>query len=110
MQNIFWNQKTLEKVRDFPEPIRKEIGYLLYQLQIGDLLSMPHSRPMPSIAPGCNELRVKGKDGSYRIFYLLKLKNRILVFHAFQKKTQKTPKQEIEIGKRNLKDMLNEKE
>lgn len=70
---------------------------------------MPYSRTMTSIAQGCCELRVKDSDGIYRAFYFLKIKGKILIFHAFQKKDQKTPKKEIDLGKKNLKEMLNEK-
>lgn len=110
MQEIVWNKSSLQKIKEFPTNIRKEIGFLLYKLQIGESLSMPHSRPMPSIGRGCYELRVRGEDGSYRFFYLQRLKNRVLVFHAFQKKTQKTTDHDLQIGKRNLREMLYEKE
>jgi phage-related protein len=39
---------------------------------------------------------------------MLKIANYILVFHAFEKKTQKTPIHEIELGKKRLKEFLNE--
>jgi phage-related protein len=67
---------------------------------------MPHSRPMPSVGKGCSELRVKGEDGAYRVFYYLKIENEVIVFHAFKKKTQQTALKDIDLGKKNLKDML----
>ena len=42
----------------FSRPARLEAGFLLRKLQRGDMLSMPHARPMPSIGPQCHELRV----------------------------------------------------
>ena len=36
---------------------RREIGYLLRELQGGETLSLPHSRPMPNIGARCHELR-----------------------------------------------------
>jgi phage-related protein len=54
---------------------------------------------MPSVAPGVEELRIKDRTGAYRVFYLARLANEVLVFHAFTKKTEKTPKHEIDIGK-----------
>jgi phage-related protein len=60
VQEIVWNKTCLKKIRNFPEEIRKEIGYLLFKLQRGEVIQMPHSRPMPSIGNGCHELRVKG--------------------------------------------------
>ncbi len=67
---------------------------------------MPHSSPMKTVAVGANELRVRGADGIYRAFYFTKSSDGILVFHAFVKKTPKTPLGEIDIGKRRLKELL----
>ncbi len=110
MNKVIWNKRALKEVKEFPEEIRKEIGYLIYKLERGESLTMPKSRPMPSFYTGCHELRVKDHDGIFRIFYYLKIKNNILIFHAFQKKTEKTLTKELELGKKNLKEMLNEKE
>ena len=70
---------------------------------------MPLSKSMPSVGKGAEELRVKDSSGAYRVFYYTRLHDRVLVFHAFQKKTKKTPKHEIEIGKKRLKELLDEK-
>ena len=110
LNEVEWNKKALKEVKSFPEEIKKELGYLIFKLQIGESLNMPYSRTMTSIAKGGCELRVKDSDGVYRAFYFLKVKGKILIFHAFQKKDQKTPKKEIDLGKKNLKEMLNEKE
>ena len=72
-------------------------------------LAMPLSRPMPSVGKGVEELRLKDRSGIYRVFYIARLAHAVLVFHALQKKTQQTPKHEIDIGQRRLKELLNEK-
>lgn len=108
MKQVEWNLNTLKAVKSFPEDIKKELGYLIYKLQIGDSLNMPHSKPMTSIKSGCHELRVKGSDGIFRVFYILKNEDKVIVFHAFKKKAQKTPKKEIDTAKRNLKEIFNE--
>lgn len=71
-------------------------------------LGMPLSRPMPIIAPGVEELRVKDQSGAFRVFYFTRSAAAILLFHAFVKKTQSTPKREIELGRKRLKEMLHE--
>ncbi len=91
MNEVEWNKKALKVIKGFPVDVKKELGYLIFKLQIGDSLKMPYSRLMPSISKGCRELRVKESDGIYRVFYFLKVEGRILIFHAFQKKDQKTP-------------------
>lgn len=66
---------------------------------------MPNSRPMGSVSAGAHEIRVKDRDGIYRVFYLVKMEDGIYVFHAFQKKTEKTPDEEIRLAKKRLKDL-----
>ena len=72
----------------------------------GQNLGMPVSRPMPSIENGVHELRVKDSSGQYRVFYYTKLRDEILVFHCFKKKTQATPKKELDLAKKRLKELL----
>lgn len=78
----------------------------MLKLQYGISLGMPHAKPMASVKPGVYELRVKDSAGIYRVFYFVKSQDGILVFHAFTKKTQKTPQSEIETAKKRLKEML----
>ena len=61
---------------------------------------------MPSVGPGASELRIRDASGIYRAFYLVKQADSILVFHAFVKKTQKTPERELTVGKKRLREML----
>lgn len=86
--------------------MRREVGKAVFDLQKGAKLSMPLSRPMPSVASGVEELRMKGRSGAYRVFYYIKLVTAVVIFHAFQKKTAKTPTHEIELARARLKEML----
>ena len=69
---------------------------------------MPLSRPMPDVSLGVDELRIRDDKGIYRTFYYKKSVRGILILHAFTKKTQKTPWNEIAITRKYLKEMLNE--
>jgi phage-related protein len=75
-------------------------------LPIGEKLAMPDSRPMPAVAAGVSELRVKGEDGIFRVFCNTASPRGVLVFHAFAKKTQRTPPLEIELARKHLKELL----
>jgi phage-related protein len=72
------------------ESARLETGFLLRKLQAGHSLSLPHSRPMPSIGARCHELRVNDGDSTWRIVYRIDT-DAILMLAVFQKKTSKTP-------------------
>lgn len=64
---------------------------------------------MSSAAKGVEELRVTDRSGGYRVFYYMKLADSLLIFHAFAKKTRKTPMSEIALGQARLKEMFDEK-
>lgn len=106
LKRIVWHPDAREMLQEFPKEVRNALGYLLHRLQRGDTLDMPHSKPMPAVAKGAYELRTKAAPGAYRAFYYLKCEDGIFVFHCFKKKTQKTPKSDIERGIKNLKELL----
>lgn len=57
---------------------------------------------MPAVGRGVREIRIHHR-GQYRVEYVAKFEEAVYVLHAFQKKTQKTRKQDIEITKRRIK-------
>lgn len=63
---------------------------------------MPHSRPMPSIGPRCHELRMNDEDKIWRIVYRIDT-DAIVIAEVFAKKTNKTPKEVIDVCKKRLK-------
>ncbi|MCK9994663.1 MAG: type II toxin-antitoxin system RelE/ParE family toxin [Candidatus Krumholzibacteria bacterium] len=80
---------------------RLKAGYFLRMLQGGETLSMPESRPMPSIGTRCRELRIRDKDSAWRVVYRLD-PDSILIVEVFNKKPQQTPKQVIDTCKARL--------
>lgn len=86
----------------FSQAARFEAGYLLRQLQLGEKLNLPHSRPMPSIGRGCHELRIIDQTATWRIIYRID-QDAIVIVDVFSKKTEKTPKNVMEACKKRLK-------
>jgi phage-related protein len=82
------------------------LGKDLFRLQMGERIAMPASRPMPLVGAGVSELRVKDAHGAFRVFYYLASPKGVLVFHAFDKKTQRTPPLEIELARKRLRELL----
>lgn len=95
-------------IRLFPVEVRKELGKAILDLQRGERLAMPLSRPMVAVAAGVEELRVRDRSGVYRAFYYVRSAQGILVFHAFAKKTQTTPAHELILAKKRLRELLYE--
>ncbi len=65
---------------------------------------------MPAVAPGVSELRLHDDDGQFRTFYYAASAQGILVIHAFAKKTRQTPPSEIELGRRRLKELIDDQD
>jgi len=90
------------KTPPFSREARLEAGYLLGRLQRGELLSMPASRPMPSVGARCHELRIVDQEHSWRIMYRID-PDAVLILEVFLNKTQAIPKDVIENCQRRIK-------
>ena len=106
MKSITFHPKALAFIRGQSPTIKREVGEALRDVQKGINLGLPLSRPMPTVASGVHELRVRSATTIARVFYLVKVADTIVVFHGFQKKTQKTPAQELAVGQKRLKEVL----
>jgi phage-related protein len=73
----------------------------------GPDLGMPHTRAM---GEGLFELRLKAAEGVARVFYCTLTGRRIVMLHQFVKKSEKTPRRELEIAKRRMKDVKDAEE
>ena len=80
---------------------RLEAGVLLRKLQQGELLSMPQSRPMPTIGAHCHELRIVDTHSIWRIVYRIDA-DAILILEVFSKKTRETPQNVIDTCKKRI--------
>lgn len=95
---------ALREVKDFPRGAMRETGFQIDLVQLGE---MPDDfKPMNVVGPGTYEIRIKESGKAFRVFYVARFEEAVYVLHAFQKKTQKTPTRNIEIGKRRYQDML----
>ena len=103
---INYVKPALKDIVKFPDEIKADLMDALAQLDVGIKLSMPLSRPMPSIGKGVHELRLKDASGIYRIIYVLVSQNDIWVIHGFKKTTEQTSKQDIDLAKKRLKEVL----
>ena len=71
-------------------------------LEFGPSLGTPHTKAMSG---GLFELRLKSKEGIARVFYCTVVEERIIMLHVFVKKSQKTPKKELELTRRRFKEV-----
>jgi phage-related protein len=87
----------------FSKDARLEAGFLLRKLQKGQMLEMPHSRPMPVIGERCHELRVVDVDKTWRIIYRID-SDAIVILDVFSKKTRTTPHPVIDRSRKRLRE------
>ena len=81
---------------------RLEAGTRLREIQEGESLGMPVSRPMPSIGARVHELRIRDAEHNWRIIYRID-EDRILIVAVFAKSTRATPRPIIDACKARLK-------
>ncbi len=101
---ILWLSSSLDALKSFPKEVQQEMGYALYEAQIGK--KSTHAKPLKGFS-GASVLEiVENYDGdTYRAVYTIKFKNVLYVLHAFQKRSKKgikTPKPELDLINQRL--------
>jgi phage-related protein len=96
----------LEDLSLFPPVARRKAGFQLFQVQEGD--DPEDWKPMTDVGPGVREIRIREKDGAFRVMYAATLPRAVYVLHCFQKKTRKTSPDDIALAKRRYKELVRE--
>ena len=79
---------SLDDLRAFPLPARREAGHQLDQVQNGQ--EPDDWKPMNTVGQGAKEIRIRDAAGTFRVIYVAKFADAVYVLHCFQKKTEKT--------------------
>jgi phage-related protein len=74
MKEVRWHGSSRSDVDAFPKDARREAGYQLFQVQVGEDPS--DWKPMTSIGPSVREIRIRQASGAYRIIYLTTIGDR----------------------------------
>ena len=98
---------SLDELRAFPSPARREAGHQLDQLQHGQ--EPDDWKPMATVGPGVREIRIRDASGGFRIIYVAKFTEAIYVLHCFQKKTAKTSKVALDLAEKRYRDLVKER-
>ncbi|MFQ5779854.1 MAG: type II toxin-antitoxin system RelE/ParE family toxin [Nitrospiria bacterium] len=103
----YYSEKVQDVVNKWPIGIRAFYAHTTERMIIfGPNLGMPFIR---SLGEGLFEVRARGKEGIGRAFFCTVLGKKIVILHAFIKKTKKTPKREIKMARERLSEVQNEK-
>ena len=99
----YFNRRVLYEIESWPVGILADYARLVELLiEFGPVLKMPHSRPL---GDGLFELRPRGLEGIGRAVYCFLVAQRVMVLHAFVKKTRATPKSDLAIARRRMKEV-----
>jgi len=100
---VKWTGSARIDLRGFPKEAREVAGYQLFQVQQG--CDPADWKPMSTVGPGVREIRVH-TQGEHRVIYVAKFEDAVYVLHAFEKKTQKTRKADVEVARRRFREVL----
>lgn len=100
--------RAKHELRTMNRAVQREVGFEIHQVQRGDNPS--DFKPMPAVGPGTFEIRVRDEGrNTIRVFYVTKFEEAVYILHAFEKKTQTTPKHNLAIGKARYRLMQQER-
>lgn len=94
---IKWIGSSFKDLVAFPDNAKRAAGYQLYRIQQG--FEPENWKPFKSVGVGVREIRISEDKGIFRVIYVAKFADAIYVLHAFQKKTRKTAKKDIDVAK-----------
>ena len=103
LKPVAWLGDSLTRVREASADIRSDVGYQLQQVQRGEVPA--DFKTMPDVGSGVIEIRVHS-DNEFRVFYVARFKEALYVLHCFVKKSRKTPKADIDLGKKRYAALL----
>ena len=101
---LTWMGDSLETLQDFPEDVKDEIGFALFQAQTGE--KHIKAKPLKGFGAGILEIVSDHRGDTFRAVYTVRLAGRVYVLHAFQKKSKTgiaTPRAEMDMVKQRLK-------
>jgi phage-related protein len=100
---VYYHERVLSEIESWPVEVLADYARLIELLaEHGPSLRLPHSR---ALGDGLFELRPRGRSGIGRALYCFMIGKRIVVLHAFIKKSQQTPDAELRIARKRAKEI-----
>jgi phage-related protein len=99
----YFNQKVEEDTYRFPPGILADFLHIASLIEeFGANLGSPYTK---AFGNGLFEIRAKGREGAARSFFCFAKGKEIIILHSFIKKSQKTPKKEIDLALKRIKEV-----
>jgi phage-related protein len=104
MKSVHFVGTSRGDIRQLPDSAQETAGFQLFKVQQGK--EPDDWKPMPTVGPGVQEIRIRDDRGSFRVFYVAKFEEAVYVLHVFQKRSQKTARADLDLGKSRYVDLL----
>jgi phage-related protein len=102
-QITFYNEKVEQETLNFPPGILANFLHITEMIEeFGSTIGKPY---IASMGGGLFEIRSKGVEGIGRSIYCMVEGREIIILHSFIKKSQKTPKKELDLAKKPMKEV-----
>ena len=99
----YFNERVLTEIERWPAGVLADYARLVELLmEFGPDLRMPHSR---ALGGGLFELRPRGREGIGRALYCYLVGERVVVLHAFVKRTKATPENDLRRARRRVREV-----
>lgn len=99
----FYSEKVEKETLGFPAGILANLLHIMEMMEeLGPNLGKPHTT---SMGDGLFEIRAKGKEGIGHSLFCLVVDKEIVILHSFVKKSQKTPKKELDKARKRQKEI-----
>ena len=102
-KRLLWLGSSRRDIRGFPKAAKRIAGFQLLRVQQG--LEPNDWKPMANIGTGVQEIRVH-TAAEHRVCYLARFLEGIYVLHAFEKRTRKTSRSDIELARTRYRELL----
>ena len=106
MKPLRWVGSALADLRAFPPAARRGGGHNLHLVQLG--LEAEDWKSMASIGAGVYEIRIHTAV-EHRIFYVAKFDEAIYALHCFEKRSRRTSRRDLEVGRERYRTLLRER-
>jgi len=104
MKPVHFVGTSREDIRELPDSAQETAGFQLFKVQQGK--EADDWKPMPTVGSGVHEIRVRDERGAYRVFYVAKFEEAVYVLHVFEKRSQKTARADLVLGKNRYAELL----
>ena len=99
----YYSEAVQEEILELPDTLAARYIVLTRRMvALGPNLGEPHTK---AFGEGLFELRLKGAEGIARVFFCTLIGKRIVMLHCFVKKTDRTPRRDLEIAENRMKEI-----